>query len=43
MADRAAKRMRRLSTENEEERTEQWMDGNIRYVADCNTHSSRQG
>jgi hypothetical protein len=43
MADRAAKRMCRLSTENEEERTEQWMDGNIRYVADCNTHSSRQG
>jgi len=44
MADRAAKRMRRVSTEVEEsEGADEWMNGNIRYVADCNTHSSRQG
>jgi hypothetical protein len=44
MADRAAKRMRRLSTENEDsEAADEWMNGNNRYVADCNTHSSRQG
>jgi hypothetical protein len=44
MADRASKRMRRLSTENEDsEAADEWMNGNTRYVADCNTHSSRQG
>lgn len=44
MADRAAKRMRHVSTEEEElEEGDQWMNGNNRYVADGDTHSSRQG
>jgi hypothetical protein len=42
MTDRAAKRMRRLSTEYDESEEER-MDGNNRYVADCNTQRSRQG
>jgi hypothetical protein len=34
--------MRRLSTEDDESEDER-MNGNNRYVADCNTHSRRQG
>lgn len=45
MADRAAKRMRRLSTEEDSEVADEWMNGNNRYVAELQqpAHSSRQG
>jgi len=41
MADRAAKRMRRISTEYDESEGDGWDGrGNSRYVADCTTDSS---